>query len=156
MPPRKLKTNVVHTQSDNALAKQAMDAIRQIDTEAHEKKLAQLEQLKSARATILERINELHHQRAQIDKAMEAITVRSAPSREKGGRRNLKEVKERVAQWMEGRKGQKFNAADLVKEFPELQGVSISMILKPLVESGKVHTDASDGAKRLKYFVAEG
>jgi hypothetical protein len=24
------------------------------------------------------------------------------------------------------------------------------------VESGKVHTDASDGAKRLKYFVLEG
>jgi len=156
MSPRKPKTDVVSTPPDNTLARQALDAIRLIDTEAHEKRLVQLEQLKSAKATILERVNELNHQLAQIDKAMEAITGRPAPSREKGGRRNLKEVKERVEQWMEGRKGQKFNAADLVKEIPELQGVSISMFLKPLVESGKVHTDASDGAKRLKYFVPEG
>ena len=153
--PRKPQTNVPAAR-DNALAKQALDAIRQIDTEAHEKKLTQLELLKSAKAAILERVNELNHQLAQIDKAMEAITGRPAALREKGARRNLQEVKERVAQWLEGHKGQKFNAGDLVTEFPELQGVSISMLLKPQVESGKVQIDASDGAKRLKYFVPEG
>ncbi len=154
MPPRKPKTDVP-VLPDNALAKQAMDAIRKIDTEAQEKKLAQLELLRAARATIMERMNELHHQLAQIDKASEAITGRPAPSGEKGARRNLKEVRERVERWMEGRKGQKFGAGDLAKEFPELQGVSISMFLKPAVESGKIHTDASDGIRRTKYFVPE-
>ena len=156
MPPRKPKANVVPVLPDNALAKQAMDAIRQIDSEAHEKKLLQFEQLKSAKVTILDRIDELNHQLAQIDQAMEAITGHPAPSREKGSRRDLKEVRERVERWMEGRRGQKFNAGDLAREFPELQGASISMFLKPLVASGKVHIDASDGPKRLKYFVPEG
>jgi hypothetical protein len=156
MPPRKSKTNVVPVLPDNALAKQAMDAIRQIDSEAHEKKLAQFEQLKAAKITLLDRIDELNRQLAQIDQAMEAITGRPAPSREKGSRRDLKEVRERVARWMEGHKGQRFNAGDLVREFPELEGVAISYLFKPLVESAKVHTDTSGGAKRLKYFVPEG
>ena len=154
MPPRKIKPTVP-TLPDNALAKQALDAIRQIESEAHEKKLVQLEQLKSAKATIMDRISELNHQLAQIDKAMEAITGHPAAAREKGGRRNLKEVRERVERWMEGHKGQKYNAGDLAREFPELQGASISMFLKPLVESGKVHTDASDGVRRTKYFIPE-
>jgi hypothetical protein len=85
-----------------------------------------------------------------------SLARQSAPSREKGSRRDLKEVRERVARWMEGRKGQKLNAGDLAQEFPELQGTSISFLVKPLVASGKVHTDTSDGAKRLKYFVPEG
>jgi hypothetical protein len=141
---------------DNALAKQAMDAIREIEREAQEKKLAQLEQLKSAKATIVARVAELNHQLAQIDKAMETITGQAAePVREKGARRDLKDVRERVGRWLEGHKGQKYGASDLVKEFPELDGVSISWFVKPLVESGLVQTDASDGAKRLKYFVPE-
>lgn len=96
------------------------------------------------------------HQLAQIDNAIMAITGEAAPSRASGGRRNLQELRDRVAEWMDGRKGQRLKAADLVKEFPELEGVSISTLLKSLVESGKVQTDASDGAKRLKYFVPEG
>jgi hypothetical protein len=140
---------------DNALAKQTLEAIRKIDTEAHEKKLIQLEQLKSAKATIMGRVDEFNHQLAQIDKAMEAITGHAAPAREKGVRRSLTEVRERVERWMEAHKGQKFNAGDLVREFAELEGVSISFLVKPLVASGKVRVDASDGAKRLKYFVPE-
>jgi len=154
MPPRKPKTNVP-VLPDNALAKQAIDAIRKIDTEAQEKKLAQLDMLKGARATIMERITELQHQLAQIDKASEAITGRPAAAAEKGERRNLKEVRERVERWMDGHKGQKLSAGDLIKEFAELEGVSISMFLKPLVESGKIHTDASEGIRRTKYFVPE-
>jgi hypothetical protein len=155
MPARNPYANAPATR-ENALAKQAMDAIREIEREAQEKKLAQLDQLKSAKETILARLAELSHQLAQIDKAMEAITGETAAPREKGSRRNLTEVRERVGRWMEGRKGQKYGAGDLVKEFAELDGVSISWFLKPLVESGTVLTDASDGAKRLKYFVPEG
>ena len=68
----------------------------------------------------------------------------------------MKDVRQRVEQWMDEHKGQKLNAGDLVREFPELEGVSISFLVKPLVASGKVRVDASDGAKRLKYFVPEG
>ena len=156
MPPRKPKDNVVPVLPDNALAKQAMDAIRQIDSEAHEKKLAQFEQLKSAKITLLDRVDELNNQLGQIDQTVEAITGHPAPSREKGSRRDLKEVRERVERWMEGHRGQKFNAGDLAGEFSELQGASISMFLKPLVASGKVQIDVSDGSRRLKYFVPEG
>jgi hypothetical protein len=76
--------------------------------------------------------------------------------KERRERRNLEEVRERVGRWMEGRKGQKFMAGDLVREFPELDGVAVSIFMKPLVEAGKVKTDTSEGNRRMKYFVAEG
>ena len=57
------------------------------------------------------------------------------------------------ARWLEGRRGQKFGAGELVREFPELDGTPISIFLKPLVESGKVRTDTSEGIRRTKYFV---
>jgi hypothetical protein len=156
MPARNPYANSAPAARENALAKQAMDAIREIEREAQEKKLAQLEQLKAAKATIVARLAELNHQMAQIDKAMETITGEAAaPAKEKGSRRNLTEVRERVGRWLEGHKGEKYGAGDLVKEFPELDGVSISWFLKPLVESGLVRTDASEGAKRLKYYVPE-
>ena len=144
-------------QRDNALAKQAMDAIREIEREA-EKKMAQLEQLKSAKATITgPALAELNHQMEQIDKAMETITGQAAaPAAQKGSRRNLTEVRERVGRWMEGRKGQHYGAGDLVKEFPELEGVSISWFLKPLIESDIVARTRRRCAKRLKYYVPEG
>ena len=155
MPPRKTK-EVEQVMPDNAMAKQAMDAIRQIEREVQEKKLGQVEKLKAAKAALLERVGELERQLAQIDKAVETISGEPAEARSGGGeRRNLKEVRERVERWMDGHKGQKLAPADLVREFPELEGVSISTFLKPLVESRKVHTDDTDGAKRLKYFVPE-
>jgi hypothetical protein len=153
MPPKKAKSAPAGL-PDNALAKQALDTIKQIEREAQDKKLVQLDMLKTARATITERINELQHQLAQIDKTMESITGQPV-TREKRERRNLEEVRERVARWMEGRRGQKFSAGDLVKEFPELDGVAISIFIKPLVESGKVHNDSSDGVRRMKYFVPD-
>ena len=140
---------------DNALAKKALEAILQIDKDAQSKKLEQLESLKSAKAAIIERINELNHQLAQIDKAISAVTGSPAPSREKRVRRNLDEVRERVGRWMEGHKGEKFVAGDLVKEFPELEGVAVSIFMKPLIESKKVQTDTSEGIRRMKYFVTE-
>jgi hypothetical protein len=156
MPPRKTK-EVETAMPDNAMAKQALDAIRQIERETQEKKQAQVEKLKAAKASLLDRMGELERQLAQIDKAMEAISGEPAEERGGGGgeRRNLKEVRERVDRWMEGHKGQKLAPGDLVREFPELEGVSISTFLKPLVDSKKVQTDDTDGPKRLKYFVPE-
>ena len=141
---------------DNALAKQALESIRAIDREAQEKKLAQVEALKSAKAALLERLNELNHQLEQIDKAIAAVTGEPVPSREKRGRRNLDDVRERVGRWLDGHRGQRFGAGDLVREFPELEGVGMSIFLKPLIMSGKLQTDKSEGIRRMKYFVGEG
>lgn len=141
--------------SDNALAKQALEAIDQIDKEAQQKKQAQADALKKARESITERIGELDHQLAQIDKALAAITGQSPSPRTKRPRRDLNEIRERVGRWMEGHRGQKFGAGDLQKEFPELEDVAISIFLKPLVEDGKVKTDSSEGIRRMKYYAAE-
>jgi hypothetical protein len=138
---------------DNALAKQALESIKAIEREAQEKKLAQVETLKSAKAALLERLNELNHQLVQIDKAIAAVTGEPVPTREKRGRRNLDDVRERVGRWLDGHRGQRFGAGDLVREFPELEGVGMSIFLKPLISSGKLQTDKSEGIRRMKYFV---
>jgi hypothetical protein len=140
---------------DNALAKQALEAIDQIEREAEQKKLAQAEGLKEARETIMKRIGELNHQLEQLDKALSAITGEAPAPKERRQRRDLNEIRERVGRWMEGRRGQKFSAGDLQREFPELEGVAVSIFLKPLVEENKVKTDASEGIRRMKYFVAD-
>jgi predicted nuclease with TOPRIM domain len=137
---------------DNALARKALETIQQIEMEAKEKKMAQLESLQAAKAAVLERLNELNHQLEQIDEAMGAIKGERV-QKEKRTRRNLDGERDRVARWMEGRRGQKFGAGDLVREFPELDGTPISIFLKPLVESGKIKTDASEGIRRTKYYV---
>jgi hypothetical protein len=137
---------------DNAIAKSALDAISKIEEEAREKKMQQLESLQSAKAAILERLNELNHQLEQITVAIAAIKGEKV-TKEKRTRRNLDGERERVGRWMEGHRGEKFGAGDLVREFPELEGTPISIFLKPLVESGKIRTDASDGIRRMKYFV---
>jgi hypothetical protein len=137
---------------DNAIAKKALETIDQIEAEAQQKKLAQLESLQSAKAAIHERLNELNHQMEQINTAIAAIKGEK-PQKEKRTRRNLEGERDRVARWMEGHRSQKFGAGDLVREFPELDGTPISIFLKPLVESGKVKTDTSDGIRRTKYFV---
>jgi hypothetical protein len=156
MPPAARKPkSVPPALPDNALAKQALEAIDQIDKEAQQKKEAQAEALKKARETITDRINELNHQLAQIDKALAAITGQPT-TRVKRPRRDLNEIRERVGRWMEGHRGQKFGAGELQKEFPELEGVAVSIFLKPLVEEGKVSTDSSDGIRRMKYYVADG
>ncbi|HVT82279.1 MAG TPA: hypothetical protein VHM90_16675 [Phycisphaerae bacterium] len=154
MPPTK-KAKASGPLPDNALAKQALETIAAIEREADQKKQAQLESLESAKAAILERMNELTHQLAQIDKAVAAITGRPAPTREKRTRRDLSEVRERVGRWMEGRKGQQFSAGDLQREFAELEDVAVSVFMKPLIEEGKVQTDTSEGIRRMKYFVSE-
>lgn len=147
------RANAPSAPSENAIARQAMNAIQQIDREARERKLAQAETLNAAKATLHKRIEELEHQLAQIDQVMAAITG-SPVVHEKRARRDLSADRERVARWMEGRKGQKFAAGDLLREFPELEGAQISYLLKPLVQDGKIHTDISEGMKRPKYFVA--
>jgi hypothetical protein len=138
---------------DNALARKAVEEIQRIDREAQQKKEAQMESLRAARTAIEERIEELNDQLIQIDAAVARITGK-APVEAKRQRRDLSGDRERVARWMTGRAGQRFGAGDLVREFPELGGTPISIFLKPLVKSGKIKTDASEGVRRTKYYVA--
>ena len=109
----------------------------------------------SAKAAIHERMNELNHQLSQIDDAIASIKGGPAQKKERRPRRNLDEDRERVGRWMSGRKGQKFAAGDLIREFPELEGTVMSAFLKPLVQEGKLMTDTSEGIRRTKYFAAE-
>ena len=140
------------TTRDNSLVQSAMDAIKQIDRETKTRKLAQAEALNTASAAIERRLEELQHQLTQIDNAIS--TIRGTPAAQpRRTRRDLSEDRQRVARWMEGRKGQKFAAGDLLREFPELEGAQISYLLKPLVQDGKIHTDTTEGSRRPKYFV---
>ena len=66
--------------ADNAIARKAIEAIQQIDKEAQERKLVQLESLRSAKAALHERINELTHQLQQIDNAIAAIRGKPEPT----------------------------------------------------------------------------
>ena len=142
---------------DNALAKKVLEEIQKIDADAKEKKLAQVDSLLEAKDNILERMRQLQHQLAHIEGAIGTINGKPVhPKGEKKPRRDLEEVRIRVGRWMEGRKGQKFMAGDLTREFPELDGVAISLFIKPLVVAGTVKTDTSEGNRRTKYFVAEG
>ncbi len=145
-------TRSLPSRSDNAIARKALEAIREIEQDAKAKKLGQLDTLQTAKAAIVQRVEELNRQLEQIQQAVSAITGKQAP-KERRARRDLTEERERIGRWMVGRRGEKFGAGDLVREFPELEGTPMSIFLKPLVESGKVKTDATGGMKRTKYFV---
>jgi len=145
------------TLADNAIAKKALEEIQKIEDEAKQKKFAQLESLQQVKANILDRMEELQHQLAQVDNAITMITgagsKASASRQPKRTYRNLDEERDRVARWMVARKGERFMAGDLAKEFPELDGFKISLFLKPLMQAGTVKTDDSEGHRRMRYFV---
>ena len=144
--------------ADNAIAKKAMEAVAQIDADAKEKKLAQLESLQAARAALLQRRSDIDTQLGQIAKGISAVTGQPSsprPTGEKRTRRNLDELRDRVGRWMEAHKGQKYSAGDLAKEFAELESTPISYFMKLLVDEGKVKTDTGEGIRRTKYYAPE-
>ncbi len=118
---------------DNALARHALEAIEQIDLESKGKKMAQVESLQAARTAIQRRIDELTHQLGQIDSAIALIKGVPTQKRERRARRNLDDARERIERWMQGHRGRKFAAGELIREFPELDGTVMSVFLKPLV-----------------------
>jgi len=141
---------------ENAFAKQALENIAKIDKEAQTRKLEQLESLRSAKGAITDRMKELENQLEQIERAIATITGAPVATREKRARRSWEGERERVGRWLEGRRGQKIGAGDLIRELPEWDGQVMSIFLKPLIEAGKVKTDQSEGVRRTKYFVGEG
>jgi hypothetical protein len=141
---------------DNTVARQALETIAQINREAQQKKRAQVEALNQSRGAILQQLKDIQEQIAQIDEVLAAITGKSAAAPARSGRRDLSDVRERMGRWIEARRGEKFGAGVLAREFPELGDTAVSYLLKPLVESGRLLTDASEGIKRPKYFAPAG
>ncbi len=136
----------------STLAREALDAVAQIDHEARQKKHAQMDGLRQSRRAILDQLKHFRREIDQIDRALAAISGTSAPAKVIAARRDLSDVRERMGLWLEARRGEKFNAGLLAREFPELQGTAVSYVLKPLVEVGRIQADASAGMKRPKYF----
>jgi hypothetical protein len=141
--------------SDDALTRNALEAVAQINREAQQKKRAQLDTLRQSRSAILAQIKDVQHQIDQIDAALAAITGQRAAA-PKSGRRDLSDLRERMGRWLESRRGEQFGAAALAHEFPELGDTAVSYILKPFVESGRLKADFSEGPKRPKYFAVSG
>jgi predicted RNase H-like nuclease (RuvC/YqgF family) len=136
--------------SEHAVAREAMDAIEQIERQAREKKLAQVAKLEEARKAIQQRMAEFQHQIEQLETAMETIAGALEKPRQ---RRDLSEVRERVYVWLQSHKGEAFKAGQIIEQFPELDGVALSTFLKPMTDSGKVSTDTSEGVRRTRYSV---
>jgi len=141
--------------ADDTLLKNAIDAVEKIEAEAKQKKMVQFEALQKARAGIEKRLGELKHQVAQIDAAIESIHGSPTARRGKSVRRNWDTERERVIQWLAGHKAQKFGAGDLMREFPSLEGVVFSVLLKQPIQDGRVKMDTSEGSRRPKYYVTE-
>jgi hypothetical protein len=137
--------------ADDVFARQALEAVAQINREADLKRKAQVETLLHSRDAIRTQIKDVQSHIAQLDAAIAAITGQRPPA-PRSGRRDLSDVRERMGCWIEARRGEKFGAGVLAREFPELGDTAVSYLLKPLVESGRLKTDASEGAKRPKYF----
>ncbi len=134
----------------NALVQNALESLRQIDADAKQKKLAQLASLNAARDQIAQRLKELQHQLDQI--AGVFTVVRGQPAEAKP-RRKLDGVRSEVYARLLVHKTFRFSAGEIVKEFPELKGASMSYVLGPLVKAGKVKMDKSGGIRRALYYV---
>jgi len=128
-------------ESANAIARQALDKIKEIDRQAQAEKDKQLESLHQAREAITTRIAELEHQQSEIDVAIASITGKSPEkTKERRKRTDMTEARQRVVRWMQSHKGTRYSAAQLLAEFPELAeaDVKISMFLKAAVEAGEL------------------
>jgi hypothetical protein len=127
-----------------------MDAIKAIEHESEQKKKAHADTLSAAKLKLLSRVDEIHHQILQINDALEKLTGRKI---EPKPRRDLDEIRSRVYAWMKAHAGYNYLSADLIREFPELVGVAISVFLKPFTRAGAIKIDATHGIRRQSYYV---
>jgi hypothetical protein len=149
-----VKRQVETAPAENAYAKKALEAIRQIEEEASRKKTEQLTGLRQALQNIEDRISELTTQREQVETAMVAISGR-APVRRP--RSNHDDLRRRVLRWLGSHSGQWYTAGDLHREFPELQQIaSIAAFLKNELAEGRVRIDKTGGNRNTRYTGNEG
>ena len=131
--------------AENALARQALDKIKQIDRDATAAKGQQLQLLSQAKDAIQARISELLHQQEEIDDAIACITGKKTEKgkKERRKRADLSEVRARVVRWLQTHKGTRYSATQLLQEFPELAegGIKVSLLLKSPVENKELNTE---------------
>jgi len=125
-------------QPTNAFATKALERLHQIEQEATEKKQQELKNLRTALATIDQRIDELTEQKELIANAIGQISGRKEAKRTGGTRTDYSDFRPRLKRWMEGHKGEKFTSTDLAREFPELAGKQVSIVIKPLLDDGSI------------------
>ncbi len=139
---------------ENAIAKKALDSLRQIEEETAKQKAQQLDGLREAIGNIDSRIRELEVQRQQVLDTMSRITGKPAPSARRP-RSDHSEVRERVVRWLTGHAGTWYHSSELQTEFPELQEVvSVAMFLKKPIEEGTVKVDKTGGNRNTRYTAA--
>jgi hypothetical protein len=144
-----VKRHVEAAPAENAYAKKAFEAIRQIEEEASRKKTEQLTSLRQALQNIEDRISESTGQREQVEQAIATISGKPAGRRP---RTNYDDVRRRLLRWLGSHAGEWYTAGDLRHEFPELaQVASIAVFLKSELAEGKVRIDKTGGNRNTKY-----
>ena len=135
-------------ESVNALARQAMERIREIDRKAAEEKDQQIQILRHAKDAVHQRVVELLHQEDELDKAIAHITgaVAAKVSAAKRPRANYADILDRLVGWLQAHKGQRYTYRQLETELPELTDVSFAQLIKPAVAQGEITKEGNHGS----------
>ncbi len=151
-----VKKNSPSAPADNAFARKALEAITQIEEEAQRRKGEQLDSLREALGNIQQRMDDLDHQRGQVEEAISRITGKSAAAPTRRPRSNHDELRSRLLRWLAGHPNQWYTASDLQREFSELENItSIAMFLKKSITDGLVKVDKTGGNRNTKYAAAD-
>lgn len=146
---------MVKSPAPNTAVRKALDAITAIEAEARRKKMEQLDGLREALRNIDQRIDELAHQRQQVEFAITKITGKipeTPPPRRSRKNSGNDDLPERVVRWLESRAGEWFTSSQLQAEFVELKDLpSIAAFLKNPIEGGVVVVDRNGGPRNTKY-----
>jgi len=131
----------------NALARQAMERVREIDRHAADEKGQQIQALRQAKETIHQRVLELLRQEDELDQAIALVTGKPVEKllKVKRPRANYADILDRLVSWLQEHKGQRYNYRQLEAELPELADVSFAQLIKPAVAEGEINKEGSRG-----------
>lgn len=143
------------TSNVNAIAAEALAAIKKIDEKAKAEKLGQVEKIKTAKKNLTDRINELQDQQAELDKALAEITGKAVAV--SGGRGNvdLADLRQRIVRLLQAHKDQDYSYAAILQQFPELGNRPFSVFMKAHLGNGKeIKKVAGTKGRGVKYQAA--
>ena len=130
----------------NALARQALEKIKEIDRNASAEKNEQLKVLVKAKEAIGLRVAELLQQERELDKAIAQITGKpEKPLKVKRPRANYADVLDRLVSWLQEHKGARYTYRQLEAELPEISDVSFAQLIKPAVAEGEINKEGNRG-----------
>ena len=139
----------------NALARQALEKIKEIDRNASAEKNEQLKALVKAKEAIGQRVAELLQQETELYKAIAQITGKPAEKslKVKRPRANYADVLDRLVSWLQEHKGARYTYRQLEAELPEISDMSFAQLIKPAVAEGEINKEGSRG--NMTYGAAE-